>query len=172
MYVYNVTYRVLYRVLYHVLYHVLNLVLSYLVNLVSTGHQEGGQSRGSNSWADGITSHLSVDTSVPFPPGLGRSEHTSGPTHVTVSSLSGSVGSTTTDTRDTSNSTASTPRFSGGLVTSFLGYSVGLRNEGLKLDKQEQGLAWHVITLGWKSEKVTFYKLLSNDENWKTYSFY
>jgi len=80
-----------------------------LVDLVSTGHEEGGEGRRSNSRADGITPHLPVYTSVPFPPRLGGGEHTSRSTHVTVSSLSGPVGTTTSDSRNTGDSATSSP---------------------------------------------------------------
>ena len=74
---------------------------------VSLGHDEGGHSGGGNSGADGVPLLGNVDLPVPPPPGLGGSEHTSTPAHVTESSLTGPVGSATTDTGNTGNSTSS-----------------------------------------------------------------
>jgi hypothetical protein len=63
---------------------------------------------------------------VPLAPDLGRSEHASGTAHVTESSLSSAVGSSTRDTRNTGDSTSSTPGLGTGLVTGLLGDSVSL----------------------------------------------
>ena len=47
-----------------------------------------------------------VDLDVPLAPDLGGSEHATRTAHVTESSLTSTVGTTTRDTRDTGNSTA------------------------------------------------------------------
>lgn len=57
---------------------------------------------------------------------LGRGKHASTTAHVTEGTLTGATSTTTTNTGNTRNSAASTPGFSRGLVTGFLGNSVGL----------------------------------------------
>ena len=103
---------------------------TYLVDFVSSSHEKSGESRCSYSRADSIPPHLPVDTSVPLSPGFSGGEHAATPTHVTVGSLTGPVGTATSDTRDTSYSSASTPRFSASLVTGFFGYGIGLKMMG------------------------------------------
>ena len=99
---------------------------------MSSGHEKSGQSRSSYSRADSIPSHLPVYTSVPFPEGLGGGEHASTPAHVTVSSLTGPVGTTSSDTRNTSYSTTGTPGFGTSLVTGFSRYGICLKQIGCK----------------------------------------
>jgi hypothetical protein len=64
--------------------------------------------------------------SVPSSPGLGGCEHSTSTAHVSESTLTCSVGTTTRDSGNTSNSTTSTPRFSRVVVTSKLGNGVSL----------------------------------------------
>jgi hypothetical protein len=85
-----------------------------------------------------------VDLLVPFPPHLGRGEHTTGTALVTEGSLTSAVSTTTRDTGDTGNSATffsisypclpivaklsrtGTPGLGGGLFTSLLAHSIGL----------------------------------------------
>lgn len=97
-----------------------------LLNSVTTGHDQSGDGRGSQSRSNSVSSLVDVDLGMPFTPDLGGGEHTSTTAHVSESSLSGSVGTTTGDTGDTRNGTSGTPGFSGGLVTSALGNTAGL----------------------------------------------
>jgi len=91
-----------------------------LLNFVSSCHEEAGDSGCSDSRADGILPHLPVYPPVPLPPCLGGSKHASRSAHVTVSSLSGPVGTATSDSRDSSNSSSGSPGFGTGLVTGLL----------------------------------------------------
>jgi len=93
---------------------------------VTTGENERRESRSSESGDDGESALVLVDLDVPFPPGLGRGEHTTTTAHVTESGLSRAVGSSTTDTGDTSDGTTSSPRLSAGLVA-------GLGRDGVRL---------------------------------------
>jgi len=97
-----------------------------LFDPVTASLDESRDSRGSNSRSNGVTLLADVDKAVPFAIDLQGSEHATSTAHVSESSLTGAVGTTTTDTGNTSDSTSSTPRFSGGLVTGFLGNSLSL----------------------------------------------
>lgn len=85
------------------------------LNAMSTSEDEGGNCSGGNSRGNGVTLLIEVDLDVPFSPCLCGCETTSTTAHVTKGSLSRAVSSSTTDTRDTSNSSSSTPGFSGSL---------------------------------------------------------
>jgi hypothetical protein len=63
---------------------------------------------------------------VPLSPGLGRGEHSTTSAHVSESSLSGSLGTTTSNSRNSGNSSSSSPRLGRGLVTSLLRDGVSL----------------------------------------------
>lgn len=94
-----------------------------------------------------------IDLLMPLSPDLGWGKHTSGTTHVTESSLTGTVGSTSRDTRNTCNGTTycvsalssnsspttsilciicnmgkltSSPRLSGSLMTGLLAHGIWL----------------------------------------------
>jgi len=92
---------------------------------VSTGHDEGGDSRCSKGRCNGVSLLVDIDLSVPSSPGAGGGEHSSTSAHVTEGSLSGTVCSTTRDTGNTGDGTTSTPRDGRCLCTSPLGYRVG-----------------------------------------------
>merc|ERR1712021_211283 len=97
-----------------------------LFDLVAAGHDEGREGGSSECGADGVAALVHADLAVPLPPGLGRVEHATSTTHVTESSLSCAVGTTTLDTRDTGHGAASSPRLGGLLVASPLGDGVCL----------------------------------------------
>lgn len=78
-------------------------------DVVTTGHEESSAGRSSNSRGGSETLLVQVDLLVPLPPDLGGSEHATGSAHVTESSLTGTVSSTTRDTGDTGDGTSSTP---------------------------------------------------------------
>lgn len=100
--------------------------LLHLLNLVASGQNQRSHAGSSNSRGSGVTLLVVVDSHVPSSPGLGWSEHTTTPTHVTESTLAGTVGTTTTDSWDSGDSTSGTPGLGGGLVTSLAGDSVSL----------------------------------------------
>jgi hypothetical protein len=115
-----------------------------LLDLVATSKNEGGDRRGSESRGSGETLLVHVGLLVPFSPGLGWSKHASTTTHVSESTLTGTVSTSSRHTRNTSNSTTllhynfnihltnilsfltSSPRHSRGLVTSLNIDSVSL----------------------------------------------
>jgi len=97
-----------------------------LLDSVTSSENEGWEGRCSESRSDGVSLLVLVDLYVPFPPGLGRSKHSTTSAHVSESGLSGSLGTTTTDTGDTGNSSSSSPRLGRGLVTGLLGDGVSL----------------------------------------------
>nr|WCZ58332.1 60S ribosomal protein L4 [Paratrimastix eleionoma] len=80
-----------------------------LINGVTTGHNEGRDSRGSQSGAESVTLLVDIDLTVPTAEDLGGGEHVTTSTHVTERTLTRTMGTTTRDTRNTSNSTTSTP---------------------------------------------------------------
>jgi len=80
-----------------------------LFNLVTTGKDKGGNSRGSQSRGGSVTLLVDVGLDVPFAPDLGRVEHATTTAHVTESTLTGTVSTSTRDTRNTSNGTTGTP---------------------------------------------------------------
>jgi hypothetical protein len=90
-----------------------------LFDTVTTGQNQRGKSRSSQSGSSGETLLVQVGLDIPLSPGLGRSEHTTTTTHVTESGLTSTVSTRTVDTRNTGNSTTSTPRFGRGLFTSL-----------------------------------------------------
>lgn len=69
---------------------------------------------------------VDVGLSVPSSPDLKWSEHATLAAHVTESTLSGSVGTRTTNSGNTSDGTTSTPRFSGVFHASLVPDSMGL----------------------------------------------
>lgn len=97
-----------------------------LLDSVTSSENKGWEGRCGESRSDGVSLLVLVDLDVPFPPSLGRGEHSTTSAHVTESSLSGSLGTTTTDTGDSGNSSSSSPRLGRGLVTSLLGNGVSL----------------------------------------------
>jgi hypothetical protein len=58
-----------------------------LLDAVATSEDEGRKSRSGESGDDGETALVLVDLDVPLAPGLGGSEHTTAPAHVTEGSL-------------------------------------------------------------------------------------
>jgi hypothetical protein len=63
---------------------------------------------------------------VPPSPNLGWAEHMTSAAHVTVGSLSATVGTATRNTRNTRHGTTGSPRSSSSLHTSVLGHGVSL----------------------------------------------
>ena len=79
---------------------------------VTSGENKRSRGRSSEGRDKGIASLVKIDFSVPSSVDLSGGEHTTASTHVTESSLSGSVSSSSGNTRNTSNGTTSTPRLS------------------------------------------------------------
>jgi len=86
--------------------------LGDLLNSVTSSQHEGDGGGGSQSGYKGVSLLVLVDLSVPSSVSLSGGEHTTTTAHVTESSLTSTVCSTSWNTRDTSNSTSSTPRLS------------------------------------------------------------
>ena len=96
------------------------------VNSVTSGLNEGGDGGGGKSSSDGVSLLVLVNLSVPFSPGLERGEHARLSAHVTEGSLSGSVGTGTTNSGNTGNSATSSPGLGGVLLSSHPENSMGL----------------------------------------------
>ena len=91
--------------------------LRNLINPMAFGHHESWDSSGSNGGHHGVTFLGNIDPTMPTAVNLGWSKHVTSTAHVAESTLTGTMSTTSTDTRNTSNSSASTPRFSTGLMT-------------------------------------------------------
>lgn len=100
--------------------------LSDLLDSVASGQNQRSDGGSGNSRSGSVTLFVLVNLHVPSSPGLGRGEHTTTSTHVTESSLTGTVGTTTTNSWNSGDGTTGTPGLSGGLVTSLLRNSVSL----------------------------------------------
>jgi len=101
----------------------------YLGNLfdsVSSGENQGRHRGGSKRRANSESLLSDIDLPVPFPPGFGGSKHASSAAHVSESSLTSSVGTTSRHTRNTRHSSSSSPGLGRGLVTCDARHSVGL----------------------------------------------
>ena len=96
------------------------------VNSVSSGENEGSASGGSEASSDGVSLLLGVDLSVPFSPGSEGSEHATLSAHVTESGLSSSGGTRSGNSGNTSDSTSSTPRLGGVLMSLLVENTVSL----------------------------------------------
>merc|ERR1719186_1814538 len=96
------------------------------LDLVALGHDQSWNTSSSNSRADGVSLLGGVNLPVPPSPGLGGGEHASTSAHVAESSLAGPVGTTTPDPGNPSNSSASSPGLSTGLVSSINIHTVWL----------------------------------------------
>lgn len=93
---------------------------------VTTGEDKRLRSGGGNGGGGSESLLVQVDLDVPSSPDLGRSEHSSGTTHVTKGGLASTVSTTTGDTGNTGNSTTSSPRLGRSLMTGLYADGVGL----------------------------------------------
>jgi hypothetical protein len=91
--------------------------LGDLVDDVPTSLEKSWDSGGGDGGADSVTLLGYVDTTMPAAEDLQGSEHVSSTAHVSESSLSGTVGSSSTNTRNTGNGTSSSPGFSRVLLS-------------------------------------------------------
>jgi len=89
-----------------------------LVDPVTTSENQRGGGGGGECRDKGITPLVLVDSTVPSSVGLGGAEHASSSTHVSESSLTSSMGTTTRNSGNTGDGASSTPRFGGGLSAS------------------------------------------------------
>lgn len=83
--------------------------LSDSLDAMSAGEDQRSGRGGSQSGDDGVTLLVEIDLSVPSAVDLGWGEHASTTAHVSVGSLSGSVGSSSRDTWDTGDGTSGSP---------------------------------------------------------------
>jgi len=81
-------------------------------DLVSTGHDEGGDGRGGQGRGNSVPLLVHVDLAVPSSPDTGGSKHTSSTAHVSEGSLTCTVCTSSRNTGDTSYGSTSTPRLS------------------------------------------------------------
>ena len=91
--------------------------LGDLLDAVTFGHNEGRHTSGSDGWDHSVPLLGYIHLPVPATIDLGGSEHMSTTAHVSESTLTGTVGTATTDTWDTCNSSSSSPRLGTCLVT-------------------------------------------------------
>jgi len=83
--------------------------LGNLLDSVSSGEYQSGDGRSGNSRSQGVSLLGHVDLSVPSSPCSSGSKHSSSSAHVSESSLSSSVGTSSRDSRNTGNSSTSSP---------------------------------------------------------------
>lgn len=76
-----------------------------VLNTMATSEEKGWDGRGSEGRGSSKSSLANIDLLMPLAPDLGWSKHSSGSTHVTESSLTSTVSTTTRDTGNTCNST-------------------------------------------------------------------
>ena len=80
-------------------------------------HDDCGNSGRCKSRADGVTSLVDVDVTVPTAPGFCWCEHATTSAHVAERTLTRSVGTSTADTWNTCDGTTCSPRLGWSLVT-------------------------------------------------------
>lgn len=93
---------------------------------VTSGHDEGGTGGGGNGGGKGMSSLVDIDLSVPPSPGVQWMGHSSLSTHVTESTLTGSVGTGTGNSWNSGNGSTGSPGLSRVLHTGLGIDSVGL----------------------------------------------
>ena len=106
-----------------------------LLDAVAAGKHERRERSGSKGRRGGEAALVLVGLTEPAAPNLRRSEHVTAASNVTNGSLTGAVGTTTTDTRNTRKGTTGTPRLSRGLVTS-------LSRDGVRLTLVLGNVGW------------------------------
>lgn len=89
--------------------------LGDLADTVTTGLDKSGDGRRGKGGNDGETTLSLVYATMPAAPDLGGGEHASSTAHVTEGSLTGTVGTSSSNTRDTRNGATSSPRLGRGL---------------------------------------------------------
>lgn len=87
------------------------------IDSVTLGHNKSWDSSSGNGRDHSVTLLGHINLAVPTAVDFSGGEHVTTTAHVTESTLTGAVSTTTTDTWDTSNSTTGTPGFGTGLVT-------------------------------------------------------
>lgn len=97
-----------------------------VLDSVTSSANKGSDSGSSKSSSDGVSLLLDVDLSVESSPGLQRGEHATLSDGVGEGTLSGSVGTGTTNSGNSGNGTTRTPRDSGVLHTGLSEDSVRL----------------------------------------------
>jgi len=84
--------------------------LRNLLDSVSSGHHQSGRRRSGQGRDNGKTSLVLVDFAMPSAIGLGGCKHSSTSAHVSEGTLSGAVGTTTSDAGNTRHGTTCSPR--------------------------------------------------------------
>jgi len=123
-------------------------------NSVTSGQNEGSQSRSSQGSSDGMSLLLDVDLSVPSSPCLQWSEHSTFSTRVGESTLSSSGSTTSTDSWYSCDGTTGTPRDGGMLHTGVDENSVSLTGvlRDLVVDKSYDIESDWSSAYSWKSD--------------------
>jgi len=96
------------------------------IDAVSAGLNERCKGRSRKCGTGGKSALTFADLNVPSSPNFGRCEHASSSAHVTESSLSGSVSTTSRYTRDTGHGTTGSPTLCRSLFSSFFGNGIWL----------------------------------------------
>jgi len=132
------------------------------LNAMTFSHDESWDTSGSDGRDHGVSLLGDGDLAVPPPVDLGGSEHVTSTAHVTKSTLTGAVSTTSSDTGDTSNGTSSTPGLGASLVTGItvnaVGLSVVLGN--LVVDEGHNVGPDGSLEDGWKADRVASHFLL------------
>ena len=89
------------------------------LDFVSFGHDQSRNAGSCDGGTHGESLLVDVKTMMPAAPRLGRREHSSSATHVTVGGLTRAMSTATTHARNTSHRAPGAPRGSRSLVTRF-----------------------------------------------------
>lgn len=125
---------------------------SNLFDSVTSSQNKGGDGGSSNGRSSGVLLFVVVHLDVPSSPDLGWSEHSTTSTHVTEGSLTGSVGTTTSNSWNSGDSSTGTPGFSRVLHTCVGCNSVSLSLVLVHLGEDRVDNIWSDWSLedGWK----------------------
>lgn len=100
--------------------------LDHVVDLVATGHDQGGHRGGREGAGDRVALLVDVHLAVPSAEDLEGGEHVALSTHVSEGGLAGAVGTGAGNSGNTGHGSTSAPGFGGVLLTGGSGNGVGL----------------------------------------------
>lgn len=122
------------------------------VDVVTSGLDQWGDGGRGDSGGEGVSSLSEVDLSVPLSPDSQRGEHTSSSAHVTIGSLSGTAGTTSSDSWNSRDGSTGTPGEGGVLHTGEVVDSSGLSAVlgQLVVDKRDNILSEWSSENGWE----------------------